>query len=164
MIDKTKILPTWRFVLDPEMAVEAKKFFDFVDFWPPYSWTDDQIKSWVHKTIIGRMPERWPMIHRIDRKLDGLVSKTLMLMTVRPRDLPNGYRHLFGTMFNGITGPGDVQAGCKFIWDHKRMPQPKVILEPGEEDYDDARMVSGSTLFAEPQHRLDQASEEVTAA
>ena len=160
MIDESKILPTWRFVLDPQMAVDANKFFNFISSWPPYGWTDDQIKRWVEKTIIGRMPENWAMIHLIDKKLGGLISETLRVMTYRPRDLPPGYVYLFGEVFHGVTGPAGVVASCRMIWEHKRKGSSRTILEPGEEDYDDSRMVSASVLSAEAKHTLDRATVE----
>lgn len=153
-IDPKTVLPTWRFVLDPAMAREAKLFFDFVDFWPPYGWTDEQVKKWVEKTIIGGMPQQWPLIHKSDQKCGGLVSKTLMLMTVNPRDLPNGYRYLFGKMFYDITGPRQVERSCKYIWDHKMQTRKAVICDD-EDERPDPLLVSDRTFLGENFHPLD---------
>ncbi|UWU29203.1 hypothetical protein N2600_04330 [Rhizobium sp. WSM1274] len=156
MIDLDKILPSWRFALDPALQVEAKKFYDFVDYWPPYGWSDDQIKRWVEKRIVGEMSVHWPMIHHIDRKLDGLVSKTLMLMCHRPRDLPPGHVQLFGKAFFDVSSPESVRHAMRYMIDHKLKGGTKrTVLEPGEEEYDDGRMVSISAISSDAVHAAD---------
>ncbi len=155
-IDPEKVLPSWRFLLSNQMEVDAKKWFDFIDFWPPHGWTEDQIKRHVEKTVIGKMETSWPMIYKIDQKLDGLVSKTLMLMCHRPRDLPNGYRYLFGHAFKGCDGPDAIRASFRRVIDHKRSGGAKqTFVDPGEEEYDDARIIAISSRTGDAVHRDD---------
>ncbi|ARQ56933.1 hypothetical protein Kim5_CH00826 [Rhizobium sp. Kim5] len=157
MIDPEKILPSWRFILSPEMERDAEEFRLFIRRdWVPYDWSDDKIKSWVEKRVIGLMHERWPMIYKIDSKLNGLVSKTLRLMCTRPRDMPPGYVYTFATAFVGITGPDTVQHAFKEVIDYKLKGSPRRFLEPGEEEYDDARMVALTNIAADIVHRDDE--------
>ncbi|ANP84450.1 hypothetical protein [Rhizobium leguminosarum] len=156
MIDPDKILPSWRFALDPALQIEAKKFYDFVDYWPPYGWSDDQIKRWVEKGIVGEMSINWPLIHHIDQKLDGLVSKTLMLMCHRPRDLPPGHARLFGKAFFNVSGAESVRHAMRYMIDHKLKGGPRrTALEPGEEEYDDGRIIALSSVRDDAVHRSD---------
>ncbi len=156
-IDPEKVLPSWRFILSPEMAKDAEAFARFIkDVWVPFGWTDEQLKSWVEKTVIGKMPERWPMIYKIDQKLEGMISATLRLMCHRPKDLPPGYIYTFGEAFVGISGPDDVRKAFRKIIDYKRSGGPKqTFVEPGEEEYDDARIIAISSRTGDAVHRDD---------
>jgi hypothetical protein len=157
MIDSEKVLPSWRFILSPEMVKDAEAFARFIKHdWVPFGWADEQIASWVEKRIIGMMQERWPMIDKIDQKLDGMISATLRMMCHRPKDLPPGYIYTFGQAFVGISGPDDVRSAFRKIIDHKRSGGTKqTFLEPGEEEYDDARIIAVSSRTGDAVHRDD---------
>ncbi len=157
IIEAEKVLPSWRFILSPEMEVDAKAFAQFIKHaWVPFGWNDEQIKRWVENTIIGSMSERWPMIYKIDQKLDGMISATLRMMCHRPKDLPPGYIYTFGESFIGITGPDDVRRSFRAIIDYKRAGGAKhTKLEPGEEDYDDALIIAISSRTSDAVHRDD---------
>ncbi|CDN46862.1 hypothetical protein [Neorhizobium galegae] len=160
-IDPEKVLPSWRFILSPEMAKDAEAFARFIkDVWVPFGWTDEQLKSWVEKTVIGKMPERWPMIYKIDQKLEGMISATLQLMCHKPKDLPPGYIYTFGETFFGITGPDDVRKKFRSIIEYKRSGGAKDRkLEPGEEEYSDALIIAISSKTGDVVHRDDLGEE-----
>ncbi|WP_288430153.1 hypothetical protein [uncultured Agrobacterium sp.] len=156
-IDPEKVLPSWRFILSPEMAADAQAFARFIKHvWVPFGWSDEQIKRWVEKTVIGSMSQSWPMIYKIDQKLDGMISATLRMMCHRPKDLPPGYIYTFGEAFLDITGPDDVRRAFRKIIDYKRSGGAKhTKLEPGEEEYADALIIAISSRTGDAVHRDD---------
>lgn len=156
-IDPEKVLPSWRFILSPEMTKDAEAFARFIKHvWVPFGWSDEQIKSWVEKTVIGKMSESWPIIYKIDQKLDGMFSATLRMMCHRPKDLPPGYIYLFGEAFIGISGPDDVRKKFRAIIDYKRSGGAKhAVLEPGDEEYSDALIIAISNKTGDAVHRDD---------